>query len=283
MSNGVETGNKAITINESLPIVSLSNKVNDKSCFGVISTTEDPDTRTEKNGKFVSLFKKESGDTRTYINSVGEGAVWIVDTNGPLESGDYITTSSLQGYGQKQNSDSLKNYTVAKITMDCDFNPTTQKVKKIKQALQDVTYWVKTESMAVTKDEIYDDLAEEDRELIETKYYVDENRVEIIEEKYNELTEEEKEKYSEQTRYNKHMIKRYKEKIRPKSDIEKYTEETYNELANVLDENGEFQWEETDETETAYIVKYLDENGGITDKGNHEHVAAFVGCTYHCG
>jgi hypothetical protein len=283
MANGVETGNKAITINESLPIVSLSKKVNDKSCFGVISTTEDPDTRTEKNGKFVSLFKKESGDTRTYINSVGEGAVWIVDTNGPLESGDYITTSSLQGYGQKQNSDSLKNYTVAKITMDCDFNPQTQKVKKIKQALQDVTYWVKTESMAVTKDEIYDDLAEEDRELIEIKYYVDENEVEIIEEKYNELTEEEKENYSEQTRYIKHIIKKYKEKFRPKSDIEKYTEETHNELANVLDENGEFQWEETDETETAYIVKYLDENGGITDKGNHEHVAAFVGCTYHCG
>jgi hypothetical protein len=43
--------------------------------------------------------------------------------NGSLESGDYITTCNLQGYGMKQNDDFLHNYTVAKITIDCDFNP----------------------------------------------------------------------------------------------------------------------------------------------------------------
>jgi nitrogen regulatory protein PII len=50
-----------------------------------------------------------------------------------LEAGDYITTSNVAGYGQKQESDSLKNYTVAKITMDCDFNPATQPIQIIKK------------------------------------------------------------------------------------------------------------------------------------------------------
>ena len=38
MSNTIKKGNQAITQNESLPYVSISNKTNDKSCFGVISS-----------------------------------------------------------------------------------------------------------------------------------------------------------------------------------------------------------------------------------------------------
>ena len=292
MSYGVETGNKAITINEALPIVSLSNKVNDKSCFGVISSTEDPDERMEKHGKFVSLFKKETGDTRVYINSVGEGAVWVTNINGSLESGDYITTSDILGYGQKQISDSLKNYTVAKITMDCDFNPTTQKVKKIKKSFQDVTYWVKKESIAAISDEQYNKQPEENREIIESKYYTTEHGVEITEDDYNDLLEEEKEKYSEQIRYTKHIIKITKERVKPKQDLELYVEETYHELDNDLDENGEFQWEDTDETEKAYQIRYLLPDGTQISEEEYTtraladekvYVAAFVGCTYHCG
>jgi len=131
MSGGIAKGLEAITINESLPLVSLSNVAYDKKCFGVISYAEDPDRRTDGYGNFVSVFEKESGDTRIYINSVGEGAIWIVNTNGNLESGDYITTSNIAGYGQKQDDDLLHNYTVAKITMDCDFNPPQQPVQII--------------------------------------------------------------------------------------------------------------------------------------------------------
>jgi hypothetical protein len=134
MSGGIEAGSNAITTNESLPVVSLSTKVNDKKCFGVISASEDPETREDAFGNFVSVSQKELGDTRVYINSVGEGAMWVVNTNGSLESGDYITTSNVAGYGQKQESDSLKNYTVAKITMDCDFNPQDQPIQRIKQS-----------------------------------------------------------------------------------------------------------------------------------------------------
>ena len=131
MTGGIAKGLPAITTNESLPVVSLSSNAFDKKCFGVISSAEDPDTRVDKHGNFGSIFTKESGDTRVYINSVGEGAIWIVNTNGNLESGDYITTSNVAGYGMKQDDDILHNYTVAKITMDCDFNPPMRPVQVI--------------------------------------------------------------------------------------------------------------------------------------------------------
>ena len=123
MSGSIKKGNKAITQNETLPYVSLSTKNKDKSCFGVISDSEDPNERVDKYGGFCTPFEKEKGDTRVYINSVGEGAIWVSNKDGPLESGDYITTCGLLGYGAKQADDILHNYSVAKITMDCDFNP----------------------------------------------------------------------------------------------------------------------------------------------------------------
>jgi hypothetical protein len=117
MTMGVD----AIQINEALPVVSLCNKGNDKTCYGVISGIEDAtNIRSYEQGSFVSTFDKLTGDTRVHINSLGEGAMWVCNKNGNFESGDYITTS-INGYGAKQNDDILHNYTVAKITMDCNF------------------------------------------------------------------------------------------------------------------------------------------------------------------
>ena len=190
MSGGIEAGSNAITTNESLPVVSISTKSKDKKCFGVISASEDPETREEQYGNLVSITKKELGDTRVYINSVGEGAIWVTNINGSLESGDYITTSNVSGYGMLQDDDILHNYTVAKITMDCDFEPVTQPIQTIKKE----------------------------------------------------------------------------------------------ELVNVLDAHGQLQWEDhPTETEKAYKIRYLTSDGQITDEANAVHIAAFVGCTYHCG
>jgi hypothetical protein len=133
IDENITTGANAIKISQSLPLVSLSNVVRDKACFGVISGSEDPDSREYVQGSFVSVVQKQRGDRRAFINSLGEGAIWVVNTNGSLESGDYITTSTVKGYGQKQDSEFLANYTVAKITMDCDFDPVTQPVQVIKK------------------------------------------------------------------------------------------------------------------------------------------------------
>jgi hypothetical protein len=169
MSGGIEAGSNAITMNESLPVVSLSTKVNDKKCFGVISASEDPETREDGFGNFVSIAEKELGDTRVYINSVGEGAMWVVNTAGPLESGDYITTSNVAGYGQRQDDDILHNYTVAKITMDCDFEPPDIPVQRILKELSNITYWYQLEDATSNA---YDRTQEE-------TYYTLDRRVEV--------------------------------------------------------------------------------------------------------
>ena len=273
MSGGIEAGSNAITMNESLPIVSLSTTSNDKKCFGVVSTAEDPDVRKEQYGIFGSIMRKEVGDTRVYINSVGEGAIWVVNINGPLESGDYITTSNVAGYGMKQDSEFLANYTVAKITMDCDFNPATQPIQRIVKELGNENYWVKTTVSNVTLEE-YSNLTDENRTTtIETVYTNEEG--EIFTEQDEQST------YTELTRTIYKKIHREESK----TEQEGWDLEVRQELVNVLDEHGQLQWEDdpSGATEKAYKIRYLDASGQITDEANAVHTAAFVGVTYHCG
>ena len=191
LNGPVTMGLGAIKSSESLPVVSLSNVVNDRSVFGVVDRFEGGGVeRTQTIGIGRVSSAKEFGDNRVIVNSIGEGALWVANTNGNLVSGDYLTTSSLPGYAQKQDSDSLRNSTVAKITMDCDFSP--------------------------------EDLP-----------------VQIIKKKEN-------------------------------GD-------------NDLDPYGRFQWVDSEETQKAYKVRYLDVSGAQTDQSNAAHIAAYVGCTYHCG
>jgi len=111
------------TINESLPVVTLSSRRNQKSSFGVLSDEEDRNggPREYSHGNFVSVFHDEEKINRSIVNSLGEGAVWVCDINGNLENGDYITTCEIPGHGMRQDDDLLHNYTVAKITQDCTF------------------------------------------------------------------------------------------------------------------------------------------------------------------
>ena len=109
-------------INEALPIVTLTETQKSKKVFGVISNSEDDsEYRTFVNGGFITNCLKYDNLNRVYINSLGEGSIWIVNTNGNLKNGDYIQSSNIKGYGEKQDSNILYNYTVAKITCDCNF------------------------------------------------------------------------------------------------------------------------------------------------------------------
>ena len=224
--NGLAIGKSAITIDESLPIVSLSKVAQDKTCFGVVSKLEPPNEvyRTEIIGGLISESIKIAGDNRIVVNSVGEGAIWVVDTNGPLESGDYITTSNVAGYGQKQDDDVLHNFTVAKITMDCDFTGSNVAVQTIKRE--------QTGTQIITED-AWNQLVEYDR------YSNVEDGITVY---YQRLFE------------------------------------------NVLDVNRQLQWEDkTGATEASYERRFLATDSTETDEANADHIAAFVGCTYHCG
>jgi hypothetical protein len=234
VNGGVERGLDAITINETIPYVSVTTKPYDKRVFGVISGSEDPESREDKFGRVTSTFIKEEGDDRIFINSLGEGAIWISNQNGPLTSCDYVTSSNIPGYGMKQDSEFLANYTVAKITMNCDFQATPRTKYRVKNELKNVNYY-----------------------RFETDL--------LSEKKYNLLDDEIK---------------------------QKYTLEQYNENVNILDEHGQLQWEDSGETEAPYKVRYLLPDGTqiseeeYTTKAlaNEEvYIAAFVGCTYHCG
>jgi hypothetical protein len=96
---------EGITIEDTHPIVQLSRKKKDKRVFGVFGLSGRKNSRAE----------------RLIVNSLGEGAIWVCNSNGNIENGDYIQSSDYLGYGEKQDDDLLHNYTVAKATIDCNF------------------------------------------------------------------------------------------------------------------------------------------------------------------
>jgi hypothetical protein len=209
-------GKGAISIDEALPVVSLARKDYDKSCFGVISLTEDPSNRIYEAGAFVTPYVKELGDNRAFINALGEGSIWVTNKNGILQAGDYIASSHIPGYGQKQDDDCLHNYTVAKATMDCDFTAPLQS-----------TY-----------------------EILRSSY-----------------------EFSTAT-------------------------STFISSINVLDQYGNLIWIPAVDSngipimESAYDIRYVDSNGTIITEDQYRtytstlstaYIAAFIGCTYHCG
>ena len=119
-----------IKIVQALPIVEYSKKAKDKKCFGIINKEEEIFKKVRDDGYNTFMILKKSGDNRIIVNSIGEGAIWISNYNGPLENGDFITSSPIPGIGMKQDEDYITNYTVGKITMDCDFNPKIINIKK---------------------------------------------------------------------------------------------------------------------------------------------------------
>ena len=108
------------TINTSHPIIKLSDKRMQKSVYGVVAKREGS-TREFDNGTWMGLHGETGDDERIVVNSLGEGGIWVCNINGNLENGDYITTCEVPGLGMKQDSEMLCNYTVAKITQDCNF------------------------------------------------------------------------------------------------------------------------------------------------------------------
>jgi hypothetical protein len=94
-----------ITPEDAVPMIELCRKRKDKAVFGVMGNPT----------------RKNSRPERMIINSIGEGPILVINSNGNIENGDYIQSSDYLGYGEKQDDDLLHNYTVAKATMDCSF------------------------------------------------------------------------------------------------------------------------------------------------------------------
>jgi len=127
-SSGVEKN--LPNMNEALPLVGYSNLGNDKRVFGVLSTAvkvnKGANVYTYNEGPWSTEINSSIFKERCWANSIGEGAVLVANVNGNLVNGDYITTSTYEGYGMKQDDDILHSYTVAKITEDMDFTDSSR-------------------------------------------------------------------------------------------------------------------------------------------------------------
>jgi len=107
---------------------------NDKAVCGVLSSIND------LNGDPIYGFD-DFPDTQKVIdyNALGEGRILVTNTNGNIEVGDFICSSSSMGLGEKQSDDIFRNYTVAKANEAVDWSGVTAE-NGIKKKLIACTY-----------------------------------------------------------------------------------------------------------------------------------------------
>jgi len=119
------TGKEAISINESLPKIELSDKNSDKRVFGVITDSKDSPL-IDDNGNIIKDYNPFEYERRIFgrvrVNSLGEGGIWVCNKNGNIENGDYVTSCTVPGYGTLQPDDLLHSFTVAKATCNINFS-----------------------------------------------------------------------------------------------------------------------------------------------------------------
>ena len=135
------TGADAIYITEALPNCSLSCIDNDPCVFGIVTNAPNnvkPDNMNYLHDSDDMFQNKLYGSVR--VNSLGEGAVWVSNINGPIRNGDWITSSRIPGVGKRQDDIFMHNYTVAKATMSCDFDLSSEKYESKTVDFEGQTY-----------------------------------------------------------------------------------------------------------------------------------------------
>jgi hypothetical protein len=233
-----------------VPIVNLSTVAMDKSWYGVVSSE-----------------KTDSTDYDTLVDIKGDTQIWVTDLNGTLEAGDFITTSNVApGYAQKQSDDIVHNYTIGKITQECDFTePGTTPLKVPRQELSNVTYYIYQEKDVIEKSE-YDLIGQSCNKSSEivTAYRRNEGEDSIPQSEFDAMGPNYQGEYTpfEKTEY--YSLIRYETKFPRESHT---ITEIRQELVDVLDENGQTVWEETGETQPVYT---------LVNHGTYK--AAFVTC-----
>jgi hypothetical protein len=304
-----------------LPIVELSSKQNDKNVFGIITKVEDDYNkyREYQTGYMKHYYDKEDFDRRLHIAGVGEGGIWVCDYNGMVESGDYITSSPLIGFGMKQHDDLQHSYTVAKATMDCDFNPKLLPVKVIAtsnilvETVDNTPTIIKNIIIDSLNNEVYTSNFDTDIKCIFDLYNLDassniqydinvSNIVYDIE-KFNLNLNNTSNTLCNVSFYYGYVsnyimindnIDIYDVNYPKTADIASnniyykiYLKDDNDEYiyTDLLDENGEIVYE------YEYELKYIDSDGEFIDKDVYDnnilenidvYKTAFIGCSYHC-
>jgi hypothetical protein len=114
-----ETGE--ISLSSTLPTVTLSQKARDKAVFGVL-VSEGPLAEDH-------WYEADEGERFGVVNALGEGRMWVTNAKGDIEAGDYITSSAIPGYGQRQEDDLVHSYTVGKAIETVDWDAIEEKIE----------------------------------------------------------------------------------------------------------------------------------------------------------
>ena len=276
-SSKCERGKLAITISEAEPTVEISNETKDKRVIGVIAEFES-DGSTVRNVDDIFDTAKINVDRRIVVNAVGEGSILVCNKNGKFQNGDFIVSSSVKGFGEKQDDDILHNYTVAKITMDCSFEDIIVPRKEMAYDIKEILYYENAKSYWNGK---YDSNFEYDSNsdtftMVYKKQYVTPMKEYNVTNSNGDILHDE---YNNPITINE--VERI-QKVDKKKDYKKNNEGapvwiySRDEESNII-------------YESKYELLYLDEIGNkmeIEDWSNYsgiKYLGAFVGCIYHCG
>ena len=110
-----------VSVSSTMPTVKLSDVARDKAVFGAF-VAEVPLPQDH-------WYEASEAERFAAVNALGEGRAWVCNINGEIEAGDYITTSTVPGYGQRQDDDLLHSYTLAKAIETVDWDSVTQTVE----------------------------------------------------------------------------------------------------------------------------------------------------------
>ncbi len=131
-----KTDTGEIALSATLPTVTLSLKARDKTIFGVM-VAEHPLPEGH-------WYASSDGERFGVVNALGEGRMWAAAINGEIEAGDYITSSGIPGYGQRQEDDLAHSYTIGKAIETVDWSKVSETVefqgKEVKVYLIAVVY-----------------------------------------------------------------------------------------------------------------------------------------------
>ena len=114
---------EGIGFSSTLPTVRLSPTSNDSKVLGVI-ISESPLPE-----EHWYIDESVEGERFGIVNALGDGRVWVSDINGDIAAGDYITSSAIAGYGQKQDDDLLHSYTLGKATENVDWSEVAETIE----------------------------------------------------------------------------------------------------------------------------------------------------------
>jgi hypothetical protein len=242
--------------------VYISNIENDKRVYGVISDV-----------------KAETNDNEVLVNYRGNGKIWVINADN-IQAGDYITTSNVSGYAMKQEEDdTLKNYTIAKSSIDCDFTPPMIDEKRIVQTNTTTSRW-KYQSNVLVSESTYSNLSDDVRYTESRVMYKEiDGDNSLTPDVYNTTDIITQNNYTQTTLTEYfYMSTRYLD-YDPDSSGNLWIEESISKTVDSLDENGQVIWENTGTQVSLYPIKYITSSGTETDLSNAVYTAALIDCS----